>query len=210
VVAWRVSTWSTSSISTMPYSVFAQMRHSSSGEEWWLTCVYGPSREGEKDVFLVELHDLRSLRFGPWLQIGDFNMIYRAKDKNNMRLNQCRMGQFCRFLNDVILKEIHLHGHLFTWSNEWSHPTLKRIDRAFISEGWEELFLHNDLHALASICSNHAPMLLHTDCQFLGKRHFHFWAFWPKQAARVHGSGPGDVSLSIGWHEPAPEARLAS
>jgi hypothetical protein len=34
---------------------------------------------------------------------------------------------------------------LFTWSNEWAHPTLERIDRAFISWEWDELYPASDL-----------------------------------------------------------------
>jgi hypothetical protein len=35
------------------------------------------------------------------------------------------MGQFHHFINEATLKELHLNGHLFTWSNERSHPTLE-------------------------------------------------------------------------------------
>jgi hypothetical protein len=45
------------------------------------------------------------------------------------------MGRFCRFLNDLKLLELHLHGRLFTWSNERTNPTLERIDRVFVSPG---------------------------------------------------------------------------
>jgi hypothetical protein len=49
--------------------------------------VYGPSREEEKDDFLQELLDLSWSRSGAWLITGDLNMIYRAQDKNNTRLD---------------------------------------------------------------------------------------------------------------------------
>jgi hypothetical protein len=67
------------------------------------------------------------------------------------------MGQFHRFLNDALLKEINLQGRLFTWSTERTHPTLERIDRAFISNEYGGMFLNNEMHLLASICSDHAP-----------------------------------------------------
>jgi hypothetical protein len=35
-------------------------------------------------------------------------MIYRIEDKNNHHLNRYLMGQFRRFLNDTVLKDIHL------------------------------------------------------------------------------------------------------
>lgn len=97
--------------------------------------VYGPSREEDKATFLAELHDLRRIRHGPWIIVSDFNLIYRAKDKNNSLLNHRRMGQFCRFISEAELKEIHLNCRLFTWSNEHSHPTLERIDRVFVTAG---------------------------------------------------------------------------
>jgi hypothetical protein len=67
------------------------------------------------------------------------------------------MGQFWRFLNSACLKGIHLGGYLFTWSNGHMHPTLERIDHAFISREWDELYPHHDLHPLSTLCLDHAP-----------------------------------------------------
>ena len=48
---------------------------------------------------------------------GDFNLIYRDEDKNNTNYNRAMMGHFRRFINDLALKEIPLHGRKYTWSN---------------------------------------------------------------------------------------------
>jgi hypothetical protein len=96
-------------------------------------------------------------------------MVYRAADKNNGHVNERLMAQFRGFINAATLKEIHLKGKLFTWSNERAHPTLERIDRAFILNEWEDMFPANALHALPSLCSDHAPLLLQTDAPFTGK-----------------------------------------
>jgi hypothetical protein len=133
LVAWRSSCWSVSSASTCAFSVSIRVKHASSNQAWWLTSAYGPSSDGDKPAFLAELHDLEHVRSGHWLLWGDFNIIYREEDKNNDRINRRLMGQFCRLLNEAALKEVHLNGHLFTWSNERAHPTLERIDRPFIS-----------------------------------------------------------------------------
>jgi endonuclease/exonuclease/phosphatase family metal-dependent hydrolase len=143
-------------------------------EEWWLTSVYGSATNADKLDFLAELNVLRQVRTGPRLLNGDFNMIYRTCNKSNNRLNRRLMGQFRRFLEEAAMKEIHLQGHLFTWSNERAHPTLMKIDRVFISNEWEDLFPCNDLHALSSMCSDHAPLLLRTDNSFVARRWFHF------------------------------------
>jgi hypothetical protein len=86
--------------------------------------VYGPAAEADKPAFLEELLNLSQARNGPWMLCEDCNMIYHAEDKNNDCLDWRRMGQFRNFLNVATLKEIHLQGRLFTWSNECVDPTL--------------------------------------------------------------------------------------
>jgi hypothetical protein len=109
------------------------VKHVNGDSDWWLTTVYGPTSDADKLAFLGELCEIRQSRPGLWLVCSDFNMIYRAEDKSNDKLDRRRMGQFQRFLNDLVLKEIYLSGRLYTWSNEQAHPTLECIDRAFIS-----------------------------------------------------------------------------
>jgi hypothetical protein len=145
-----------------------------------MTAVYGPCFDHGKSAFLAELHDLRHVRSGPRLLCGDFNLLYRAEDKNNGWVNRRLMGQFRSFINATALKELHLNGRLYTWNNERAHPTLERIDRAFVANEWEELFPANELHSLPSHCLDHAPLVLQTDASFAGKGRFHFRAFWPK------------------------------
>lgn len=180
LVAWRPSVWAVSHISLRTYSVSARVRLLSNDSEMLLTTVNGPFQDEDKPAFLAELHELRSRRTGPWLLNGDFNLIYRAEDKNNDRLNRRLMGQFRCFLNEAALKEIHLSGRLYTWSNERTHPTLERIDRFFVSADWELMFPHCDLHSLSSLCSDHAPLLLRTDNTFSFKKRFHFRSIWTK------------------------------
>jgi exonuclease III len=201
LLAWRASVWSVSSTSLQVYSISALFKPAAGGSPWWMTAVYGPCSDGGKVGFLAELHNLRAIRSGPWLLCGDFNMVYRAKDKNNGRVNRRLMGQFRSFLNAAALKELHLNGRLFTWSNERTHPTLERIDRAFISNEWEDLFPANELHSLSSLCSDHVLLLLQTDASFVGKGRFQFRAFWPRCAGFL------DV-VQRAWHCPLHEANL--
>jgi exonuclease III len=123
LVAWKVAVWAASSTYSCTYSVSIRMNNLTSSLQWWLTLVYGPSRDADRLAFLSELHDLRQLRSGPWLITGDFNMIYKAKYKSNGRLDRHRMSQFRHFINEASLKDIHLSGRPFTWSNERAHPT---------------------------------------------------------------------------------------
>jgi exonuclease III len=44
---------------------------------------------------------------------------------------------------------------------------MSRIDHVFCSTEWQDLFPNSDLQALASMTSDHAPLLLQGDC-YLG------------------------------------------
>lgn len=46
---------------------------------------------------MEELSARRGLCPGPWLVLGDFNMILWAADKNNSNLNRRMMGKFRHF-----------------------------------------------------------------------------------------------------------------
>jgi hypothetical protein len=80
------------------------------GTAWWLTCVYGLQGNNEKIAFLQELHDMRGNYNGPWVMARDFSLIYRDEYKNNSNYNRTMMGRFRRFIDDLALKKISLHG----------------------------------------------------------------------------------------------------
>lgn len=90
------------------------------------------------------------------------------------------MRRFRRVLDDCRLEELHLHGKLYTWSNERRRPTLERLDRAFASVDWIEAFPHHHLRCLSSDCSDHSPLLLQLCTVPWAKPRFKFEAFWVK------------------------------
>jgi mannosylglycoprotein endo-beta-mannosidase len=145
---------------------------------WWLTVVYGPQRWEDKVQFLRELSERRRLCAGPWLVIGDFNMILRASEKNNRNLDRRSMNSFREFVAEHELKEIYMHGRLYTWSNEREVPTMSKIDRALVSVDWDLAFPNAMLQALASTISDHAPLHLSLSAGFRPKHRFRFESFW--------------------------------
>lgn len=105
---------------------------------------------------------------------GDFNLIYQVEDENIIRLNRRMMANFCCFLDDLELMELHLHGRRYTWSNEREDPTLERIDRVFVTENWVSSFPDHKLQALSSECSDHTPLHLQTSCSLRSFLRFKF------------------------------------
>lgn len=125
-----------------------------------LTTVYGPTRRAEKEAFLRHICLSKPPNDTKWLLVGDFNLIYRAQDKNNANLDFSLMRRFRNTLNRCELNEIHLQNRRYTWSNGRRRPTLVRLDRVFCNQFWDLHFQNHGLHALSSAHSDHCPLLL--------------------------------------------------
>jgi hypothetical protein len=129
-----------------------------------------------------------------WLLIGVFNLIYRAEDKNNSRLNRRLMGKFKSVLDELEVKELPLHRRRFTWSSyqsmqpssssSWattssaSANTMTRIDRMFCSTSWEEIFPTAHMHDWASTVSDHNPLILQGETGNAKYNGFRFESYW--------------------------------
>jgi endonuclease/exonuclease/phosphatase family metal-dependent hydrolase len=110
--------------------------------------------------------------------VGDFNMILRALEKSNLNLGRAMMRRFRDFVAALELKELYLHGRLFTWCNECEIPTLSMINWALVSIDWELQNPDALLQALSSSISDHAPLLLTLNSGHRPKRRFRFERFW--------------------------------
>lgn len=72
--------------------------------------MYGPQGDADKLQFLTEIRVVRQQMLQKWVILGYFNMIYTACDKNNARINLRLMNSFKSILDELELKELHLHG----------------------------------------------------------------------------------------------------
>jgi len=140
--------------------------------------VYGPQNDQEKIAFLQEITDLRQHIRTPWLIIGDFNLIYRAEDKNNDRVNIRMLNRFKNTIDNLQLAPLELKGRRFTWCNDQQNPTMTKIDHFLASIEWLEIFPRTDLQALASLGYDHCPLFLQGDTDFDFYRGFRFEAHW--------------------------------
>lgn len=166
------------SSSSTTNTISACIQSLQNGEEWSLTSVYGPQGNQEKEQFITELKEIRVNMLDKWLIAGDFNLIYKAQDKNNNSLNRRLMGLFRQAIEELELIELNLHGRKFTWTNAQANPTMTRIDRIFCSTAWEETCPTSHLQALPSTLSDHCPLILQGDTQVPKCRTFRFEAYW--------------------------------
>lgn len=159
LIAWRGACCQAITTRVDVFSVSVLFR-TSGGHQWWFTGVYGPQGDAQKVEFMQELRDVHAACIGPWAVAGDFNLIYRAADKNNQNIDRAMMGRFRRLINDLQLCEIDLLGRRYTWSNEREAPTLVRLDRVFCSNEWDAAYPNHFLHTTTIGVSDHCPLIL--------------------------------------------------
>jgi exonuclease III len=179
---------------TTAYTVSTTITMKADNVSWTITGVYGPQTDQDKLAFLDELESMKVNCLERWLIVGDFNLIYKAEDKNNNRLNRRLMNRFKQVIDANQLMELYLRGGKFTWSNEQDTPTFTRIDHFFGTPKWHALFPNIDLQALPTMGSDHCPLFLTGDARqhYIG---FRFESFW------VNMAGVLEVIQEV-WNQP--------
>jgi exonuclease III len=130
--------------------------------KWCLVIVYGAAQSCDKEEFLVELGNVCSNQTLPLLVGGDFNLL-RFSSKKNRPMTLTKWSDiFNSIVNSCALREIHMAGGQFTWSNNHVDPTLEKLDRFLMSSSWEDLFPLVTIHKLVREISDHSPLILDT------------------------------------------------
>ncbi len=160
------------------YSLHVLLKRHADGRELLISNFYGPTTASPKVDLFRELHCTSELAPAIWLALGDFNVLYSLQDKNGMPSNVSEIVQFRNAINEAGLLDIPLLNRSFTWSNGRVAPTLERLNRAFISDGWTAAFPNSSLRALPRPRSDHCPLVV-SALSFLPSAHlFRFEAYW--------------------------------
>jgi len=121
--------------------------------------VYAPTLHEDKPAFLAELASIAQSITGPWMVLGDFNLIRDPADKNTGSFNLPDANRFNDLISSISLIEIPLVDRAYTWSNCRDNPTLVRLDRCFINLDWDACFPNTALSSLTHFASDHVPLL---------------------------------------------------
>jgi hypothetical protein len=176
-IFWNSAIVSISNADFRNHSITATATILHTGTSFSLTVVYGPPVDADKPAFLQELIDIKPPNGTPWLILGDFNMIYEARDKRKSNLCRRLMGQFRAALDESELLELRCSNRRFSWSNERVDPILVYLDRFFFNVPWDACFPSCSVQALSSSHSDHCPLLLHSTCAPPRKARFRFENF---------------------------------
>jgi endonuclease/exonuclease/phosphatase family metal-dependent hydrolase len=116
---------------------------------------------------------------GPTLISGDFSLIRFSCDKSNWIINHKWADGFNDLFSWWSLIELNPRNKKFTWTNNQEYPILAKIDRIFISSGWEVSFPLASVKALDRLPSDHNPLLVDSrDNISFGKKGFRFEKWW--------------------------------
>jgi hypothetical protein len=124
---------------------------------------------------MVSLH--ASVR-GPWLVVGDYNLIRYPNEKNNDNFDRNLAASFNGLIRDVGWFELSLSDRLYTWSNQQENPVLARLDRAFFNTAWNDAFPNSTLSSLPRPISDHHPLVISAATAISNPSHFRFENSW--------------------------------
>lgn len=132
LIAWKKSFIMVNSWASR-HSISVLLVQESTGWEFLVTNVYGPSDDALKLDFIRELRGVQALVRSPWALLGDFNMVRWLVDRSaDMR----RFEFMCAF-NDMIrdfdLMDVEMSNRSFTWSSKRPRPVFSRLDRVLLS-----------------------------------------------------------------------------
>jgi len=128
-----------------------------------LIAVYGPAQVEHKSIFLLEMVRVCSKDTLPIVIGGDFNILRRPDEKNNVNFNDRWPFMFNAVIDSLNLREIEMTGRKFTWANHLQNQTFEKLDRILVCTDFEYKFPHTTVHALTREISDHTPLLLSTN-----------------------------------------------
>ncbi|RVW53836.1 Trafficking protein particle complex II-specific subunit 120-like [Vitis vinifera] len=163
------------------FSVSCRFKNCEDGFLWTFTGVYGPTIKRHRELFWEELGAIRGLWSDPWCIGGDFNVVRFPSERSRVGRLTGSMRRFSEVIEELALKDLPLHGGLFTWSGGLNGLSRSRLDRFLISEDWENHFSGASQCSLPRPVSDHFPILLDGGGTRRGPIPFRFENMWLKE-----------------------------
>lgn len=146
-------------------------------EDWRLSCYYSFPDCSRCKLAWDMLRDLRNMSNMPWCIFEDFNNLLSQDDKRGIHPHPNWIcAGFRQAISDCDLVDIPLAGCQFTWvkSRGTNHMSEERLDRAFATPEWLNLFPTVSLTNLIASHSDHNPILLSCNANPILQHDFKF------------------------------------
>ncbi|KAL5562354.1 hypothetical protein UlMin_032101 [Ulmus minor] len=149
---------------------------------WLASVVYGPHNRAAKRNFWTSIGDIASRFVGPWLIIGDYNIVLRSSERIGGRNVDDSANMVLNALDDMGMIELQASGGIFSWQNRHDRGVIySKIDRGMANAEWWAMFPNASLSFLLETTFDHRPLILRTHLRepFIG-RPLRFEAVWTR------------------------------
>ncbi|XP_074300066.1 uncharacterized protein LOC141631271 [Silene latifolia] len=177
---WDTSTTKVSVLQEHAQVVHCFVQHFASGRSFHLSVVYGSNCPMARQSLWNSLIQ-QSHQTGPWVVMGDFNVVRYAHEKiSNTPPDLTDMTDFNSCLSECGLDDMHGSGIDFTWFNKQEVTTrvYSKLDRVLINADWLISFTQTTAQFLPPGISDHCPALLSFSNDPLPKKQFKFLNCW--------------------------------
>ena len=130
------------------------------------------------------LRELNNKYHLPWVCAGDFNEILRGHEKlGGSARREVEMEAFRDVVDELGFVDLGFTGKKFTWRGKRGEAMiLERLDRAFATPAWLELFPATRIQHIHSNASDHNPIIIKPEGIVQCKnKPFRFESMWMKE-----------------------------
>jgi len=132
----------------------------------YVVAIYASNSYISRRQLWADLTHLQGCFQGPWLFIGDFNVVMGAHEKWGRRPPiAIACLEFVHWTNANLLTHLPTSGPLFTWHNGrfGLENVALRLDRSICNDNWINLWSRTSCCSLARHQSDHHPLVLSVD-----------------------------------------------
>lgn len=200
VTAWDPNLFSLLSTTVSQFSITTAFQSTSTSAHFTMTNCYGPCHHSSKHTFLDELTSLSSSISGPWLALGDFNLIRAPHEHSNANFDPVEATWFNDAIDAMALSEVPLLDRRFTWSNHQEPPILVKLDRVLSNIEWNLVMPNSMVTSSLAPTSHHYQLLLTAQSDIPQPAIFRFNNHWLRIPAcqQLIASAWNSVRTSLG------------
>ncbi|XP_059650451.1 uncharacterized protein LOC132296256 [Cornus florida] len=129
--------------------------------------IYASNCATERQVLWDDItHCSTIFAAGPWLLMGDFNVIPNIGEKHGGSMKwSTAMSDFKDCLQNAELEDLKFCGILYSWSDKSLGDACiaKKLDRALVNQKWTSSFPISECNFLTLGISDHSPILVTLD-----------------------------------------------
>ncbi|KAK9733272.1 hypothetical protein RND81_04G056300 [Saponaria officinalis] len=177
---WHSATTHVTILEEHPQVVHCLLKHHATNREFHISVVYGSNNATERQELWTNLTSFAAT-VGPWLVLGDFNVIRYEHEK--LSLTPPVLSDIVDF-NDCLLScgldDMNCTGCEFTWHNrqDSGSAVYSKLDRVLINAAWSGAFAQTSAQFLTPGMSDHSLSLITFHGDPLPHKRFSFLNCW--------------------------------